>query len=55
LPARCRDPGDDHAIAAALAAGAAIIVTGDDDLLSLEEYEGIRMLSVRLFHDGLGT
>lgn len=46
-----RDPDDDHVIAAALAAGAAVIVTGDDDLLSLEAYEGIRMLTVRAFHD----
>jgi putative PIN family toxin of toxin-antitoxin system len=43
----CRDPNDDHVLAAALAADADAIVTGDRDLLALRAYQGIRMLTVR--------
>ena len=40
-----RDPADDHVVASALAARADFLVTGDDDLLSLEIVEGVRMIS----------
>ena len=53
IPPVCRDPKDDHILAAALAAQADIVVSGDDDLLSLGTYEGIRILSVRTFLDML--
>jgi predicted nucleic acid-binding protein len=45
----CRDPDDDHVLAAALAARAEVIVTGDADLLVLGAYQGIQILSVRAF------
>jgi len=44
-PRVVRDPDDDHVIAAALAAQAQIIVSRDNDLLSLNSYQGILMLS----------
>jgi uncharacterized protein len=39
------DAADDHVIAAALAAGAALIVTGDRDLLILHPWRGIQILN----------
>lgn len=43
----CRDPDDDLVLATAVAAGANLIVTGDDDLLVLESYAGIAIVSPR--------
>lgn len=40
-----RDPDDDKIIACAVAAGAQYLVTRDDDLLSLEAYQGTRIIT----------
>ena len=45
----CRDKTDDIVLATALAGKADVIVTGDDDLLVLKEFRGIRILSPRQF------
>lgn len=45
----CRDRDDDWVLATALAGAAEAIVTGDADLLTLEKYSGIIMLSPRQF------
>ncbi len=41
----CRDPNDDMVLECALAAGAQCIVTGDKDLLVLDPFRGIRVVS----------
>jgi uncharacterized protein len=45
----CRDKGDDVVLATALAGKADVIVTGDHDLLALNEFREIRILSPRRF------
>ena len=45
VPTVSRDPDDDQVLAAAVAGGARAIVTGDRDLLALETYRGITILS----------
>ena len=46
LPAPvCRDPDDDEVLAVAVAAQAELIVSGDDDLLALGSYAGIRIVT----------
>jgi len=45
----CRDPDDDLILATAVAARADVIVTGDDDLLTLSAFEAVRILSPRQF------
>ena len=50
LPARvCRDKNNDVVLATALAGKADVIVTGDNDLLVLKTFRGIRILSPRKF------
>jgi putative PIN family toxin of toxin-antitoxin system len=45
----CRDPDDDEVLATAVTAQVDVILTGDNDLLSLKTFEGIRILSPRQF------
>lgn len=45
----CRDPDDDKFIQCALDGNCIFIVSGDKDLLTLEEYEGIKILTVNQF------
>lgn len=40
----CSDPDDDFILSGAQAAAADCLITGDEDLLVLEEYRGIRIL-----------
>ncbi len=44
-----RDPNDDMVVATAQRAQAAYIVTRDKDLLSLQQYEGITMITPEAF------
>ena len=41
----CRDPDDDQVLALALAAKAELIITGDENLLSLGSFEGISIVA----------
>ena len=43
----CRDPDDDWILATAIAGQAEAVVTGDDDLLTLGDYQGVAILSPR--------
>jgi len=45
----CRDADDDRILACALAVDAKYLVTGDEDLLILKKYKGIRIVSPRDF------
>lgn len=41
----CRDPDDDEVLALALAASADLIVSGDNDLLVLDQFEGVPIVN----------
>jgi predicted nucleic acid-binding protein len=43
----CRDPDDDWVLATAIAGDAEVIVTGDDDLLTLHRQQGAAILAPR--------
>ena len=47
----CRDPDDDQILATAIAARVKCIITGDKDLLVLQRYEGIQIVSPSDFVD----
>ena len=48
------DPDDDKYLAAAIEGRATLVVTGDPDLLALGAYEGVRIVSPRVFLGLLG-
>ena len=41
----CRDPKDDMVLECAVVSGAPYIITGDKDLLALDPYDGIRIVT----------
>jgi uncharacterized protein len=43
----CRDPDDDAVLTLALMAQADVIVSGDNDLLVLQRFEGIAIMTVK--------
>lgn len=43
----CRDPDDDQILALAREDGVRFLVTGDDDLLALDAFEGVPIISPR--------
>ena len=45
----CRDPDDDWVLATAVMGACRCVVTGDKDLLTLDGYDGIRILGPRTF------
>ena len=49
------DPDDDKYIAAAIEGRALFVVSGDPDLLSVGEHQGVRIVTPRAFLDLLGS
>ena len=45
----CRDPDDDMVLACAVAAGATYLVARDKDLLDMQQYEGIAIVTPEAF------
>ncbi|HEY4251930.1 MAG TPA: putative toxin-antitoxin system toxin component, PIN family [Roseomonas sp.] len=50
----CRDAKDNCYLELALAAGAAVVISGDADLLTLDPWRGIRVLRPAQFLDMIG-
>lgn len=55
LPMGCRDPDDDRILETAVAGGAQVIVTGDQDLLVTGEVGGVAILTPRGFLEAVGA
>jgi putative PIN family toxin of toxin-antitoxin system len=51
LPRICRDPDDDRVIACAVVGEADVIVSGDDDLLNLQQVGDVPILTAAQFLD----
>jgi putative PIN family toxin of toxin-antitoxin system len=45
----CRDPKDNHILELAINGGATHVVTGDDDLLALHPFRGVRIVPPLVF------
>jgi putative PIN family toxin of toxin-antitoxin system len=45
----CRDKDDDHVLSCAVEAQAGYLVTGDEDLLILNKFQGVRIITPRKF------
>lgn len=45
----CRDPGDDKFLALVLAAGAGVLVSSDEDLLTLHPWRGVPVMTATEF------
>ena len=54
VPAICRDPKDDYLLELARKSKADYLVTGDIDLLEIENYKGTRIITVKEFDRILG-
>lgn len=50
-PAACRDPSDLMVLGTAIAGGAECIVTGDKDLLVIQNFGAVAILSPRAFYE----
>ena len=53
VPQRCRDPKDDYLLELAVQAKAIYLVSGDDDLLSIGEIDGCRIMTFAQFIEEL--
>lgn len=47
----CRDPNDDYLLEIAVEAKATFLVSGDDDLLELDPFRSVRIVSYRDFRE----
>ena len=47
----CRDPDDNKFISCAIDAKALYIVSGDKDLLTIKDYQGVEIVTAREFCD----
>ena len=54
-PKVCRDPDDDHVLAAAASADCAYLVTGDKDLLALKSFVGFAIVTPREFAERIAS
>ncbi len=53
LRGACRDVKDDMVVECAVNAGANLIISGDSDLLTVGNYQGVRVVTARNYLEGL--